>query len=223
VRRKRRSIEQLKTSGRILDVGCGTGEFLNEMQKHGWQATGIEKDPRAAEFAEQRYGLTVSTADLIDTHFQEQSFDVITFWHVLEHLPEPLSTLQLAKKMLKADGLMLIAAPNISSFDARFYRSHWVALDAPRHLHHLVPATLARVCQAAGLEMFTARQMVLDAFYNCLMSERIIASRNLKKRALLPLLLLRGLLIAGISVSRSWLRSGGSSILYFVRKLDNCT
>jgi 2-polyprenyl-3-methyl-5-hydroxy-6-metoxy-1,4-benzoquinol methylase len=218
---KRVKIEKLKRKGQLLDIGCGTGEFLNEMQKHGWQATGIEKDPRAAEVARQRYGLDVLTTDLTSSHFAQNSFDVITFWHVLEHLPDPLHTLQRAKKMLKEDGLMLVAAPNISSYDARFYRSRWAALDAPRHLHHFVPATLARLCQAAGLEMFTARQMVLDAFYNCLMSERIIASIDTYKEFFLPLFLLRGFGVAGISLLLSRLGNGGSSILYFIKKLEN--
>ncbi|MFQ5823406.1 MAG: class I SAM-dependent methyltransferase [bacterium] len=223
VRWKRRKIEKLKTKGKILDIGCGTGEFLHEMKRHGWEVEGIEKDQRAAEFAQKEYGLKVSTDDLNELTILKKKFDIITMWHVLEHLFQPLDTLNIVKKILEDDGFLLIAAPNVVSFDANFYRDNWVALDAPRHLQHFVPKSLTVFSEAAELEIFNFQQMPLDAFYNCLMSELLILTKYAKLKILQPFFLLRAIGIALISIIKSsrYLNKKnrlGSSILYFIQK-----
>lgn len=216
VRRKRRNIEQLKPKGKILDVGCGTGEFLNEMQRRGWQAFGVETNQQAAEHAKSRYGLPVTTCDLIAADFREATFDVVTFWHVLEHVVNPVQTLKTAKRFLKDDGVIVIACPNIESYDARFYRDHWVALDAPRHLSHFVPATMANACEQAGLEVLTFHQIWLDVVYNCLMSESIAAAN---KNVLARVVWLRALpLAAAFVLASAFNKQRGSSILYYLKK-----
>lgn len=220
---KRRKIEKFRPKGAILDVGCGTGEFLKEMHQNGWQATGIEKDKRAAEFAQKSYGLNVFTCGLEEVNSLSKTFDVITFWHVLEHVYDPTASLQIARNMLTDEGLILLAAPNIASFDSSFYGENWVALDAPRHLLHFVPASVNALCGEAELDILEFHQMVLDAFFNCLMSETLIAARMPKKKIFLPLYLLRGLIIAMVSLTKSSrLRAKnnrqGSSNLYFIQK-----
>ncbi len=218
VRSKRRKIEKLKGRGKILDVGCGTGEFLHEMQRRGWQASGIETSTRAAEFAHKNYGLETAAADLLEADFAAEQFDVITFWHVLEHVHDPLATLKIARKILKDDGVILIACPNIESVDARFYSSGWVALDAPRHLSHFTPDTLARAAAEADLEVFKIRPMILDTVYNCLMSEPLVAAPPRAKFFNL-MFGLRALLIAGASLLVAAMANRrGSAILYFLRK-----
>ncbi|NIR51404.1 class I SAM-dependent methyltransferase [candidate division KSB1 bacterium] len=223
VRYKRHKIERLKSKGRILDVGCGTGEFLNEMQKNDWETVGVEKDEQACEYAQKVYGLRVSTHDLSEFERSETKFDVISFWHVLEHLYAPKQTLEICKSLLDDEGFILVALPDIASFDARFYREHWVALDAPRHLHHFVPESLRALSHSAGLELVKFEQLILDAFFNCLMSERLIMSRKLNRKFVFPVYLLRGLLIAMTSLAVSsgirqqWHRFGSSN-LYYIRK-----
>ncbi|MFQ5769977.1 MAG: class I SAM-dependent methyltransferase [bacterium] len=223
VRHKRRKIEQLKSRGKILDIGCGTGEFLHEMQINGWQVVGIEKERQAAEFAQRAYGLKVFTKELSKINYLKKSFDVITLWHVLEHLHDPVNILKIVKELLKDDGMILIAVPNIASFDAWFYRNNWVALDAPRHLYHFMPATVKKISQAAGLEIFKSQQMTLDAFYNCLMSERLILAQKPHKKIILPVYLLRAVAMAFISLLKSsQLRTEhnklGSAVLFYIHK-----
>jgi 2-polyprenyl-3-methyl-5-hydroxy-6-metoxy-1,4-benzoquinol methylase len=216
VRSKRRKIELLKPKGSILDVGCGTGEFLNQMQVKGWQASGIETDAPAAAFAKSEYGLAISNSDLASVGFDEKSFDVITFWHVLEHVFDPIPTLKMAARILKDDGIMLVACPNIESADAKFYGRDWVPLDAPRHLSHFVPASAARAAEESGLTVFKLQPMFLDAIYNCLMSEQLVAAG---KHPIARLLLLRALPIAGFSLAASIFDNGrGSAIIYYLRK-----
>lgn len=221
VRWKRAKIEKLKLPGRILDIGCGTGEFLYEMKKHGWEVEGLEKDKRAAQYAEKKFGLRVLTLtnEIYELNILEKSFDVITMWHVLEHLYHPLNTLERVKNLLKDNGIVLIAVPNVASFDAHYYRNNWVALDAPRHLQHFVPETLTSLCESVGMEIFKLQQMPLDTFYNCLMSELLILNKEPMKKILLSLFLLRAFGIALISLIKGFdLKINGSSMLYFVQK-----
>ena len=221
VRNKRRKIEKLKPAASLLDVGCGTGEFLREMRSHGWQVSGIEKEVGAARFASEKYGLTVSTDDPNQCRFETGSFDVITFWHVLEHLFDPVAVLRQCGHWLNEDGIILVAAPNMSSLDAAFYKENWVALDSPRHLVHLTPVSMAGLCRATGLEMLGHHQMLLDVFYNCLLSEKLILESN--QRNLLWGLpgFVRALFVACRSaVTASGFGSDrlGSSILYIIKK-----
>lgn len=217
VRVKRRKIEKSKSKGRILDVGCGTGEFLNEMQRHGWQTAGLETNEKAAEYAQSNFEFPISTRELTTADFGKASFDVITFWHVLEHVFDPIQTLMAAKRILKDDGIILVACPNIGSSDASFYGNRWVALDAPRHLCHFVPTTMAAACAKTGLELFRLQPMGLDAVYNCLMSEQSVIKNG--KVPVSQLLWLRALVMAGVSLTVSKFdRKRGSAILYFLKK-----
>lgn len=221
VRRKRTKIEKVKPTGNLLDVGCGTGEFSHEMQSHDWTVAGVEKDPRAAQFAREKYDLSVTVGDLGDIGEQQAAFDVVTFWHVLEHLFDPVGVLKQVENVLKPDGFALIAAPDFASFDSGFYGSNWVALDAPRHLLHFNPQSMQHLCRAAGLTVLGHYQMVLDAFYNCLMSEMLISARSGANSALQLYRFVRGAAIASASVllaSRLGTKKLGSSVLYIIRK-----
>lgn len=214
VRWKRRQIERRKRRGQLLDIGCGTGEFLHEMAEHGWQVQGIEKDEKAAQYARVEYGLSV-----FDNGFDgEAAFDVVTMWHVLEHLHEPIGQLRKIRTLLRDDGLLIVAVPNIFSFDAGYYGENWVALDAPRHLHHFVPASLGGLCEQAGLEIVKQGQLPFDTFYNCIMSEMLLMKRRARGKLLLPFYLKRALFIAFVSLTKGSQGFGnGSSMLYFIK------
>ncbi|MFQ5674808.1 MAG: class I SAM-dependent methyltransferase [bacterium] len=224
IRSKRHTIEKLMPPGKLLDVGCGTGEFLFEMQRHGWQVEGLETDERAAEFARDRYQLKILSDDLQRCNFSSSQFDVITLWHVLEHLYAPLTALKKVRNLLTDNGFILIAAPNVASFDARFYKANWVALDAPRHLQHFTPETMAAFCGAAGLKIKKFAQVVLDAFYNPLMSDLLSAKKRGASAVMSLLYVKRSFLVALISlVKASRLQKQekrlGSSILYYIQKV----
>lgn len=223
VRHKRRRIERFQRAGSVLDVGCGTGEFLDEMQRHGWRVLGLEVDEAAADFARRRYGLEVRTQALEDLAEEGAQFDVITFWHVLEHLYDPKRSLQAAHALLQEGGVLLLAAPNLASTDARFYRANWVALDAPRHLHHFTPDSVRKVGRDTGWDLVHSQPMWLDTLFNCLMSERLSADRRHASALTRAGYLVRGGAVALVSLFRSsrLRREGaevGSAVLYFLKK-----
>ncbi|MFH1862024.1 MAG: class I SAM-dependent methyltransferase, partial [bacterium] len=121
--------------GALLDVGSGTGDFLKYMRSRGWQVQGVESDPDAAAAA-VREGITVSVGDPAEIELPERSFDLITCWHSLEHLPHLRGAVKAITAALRPRGTLAVAVPNPDSWDAKFYKSRWVAWDAPRHLYH---------------------------------------------------------------------------------------
>lgn len=161
-----------KTTGRLLDIGCGTGYFLHTMQQSGWQVTGIEKNQGAATFAREHFGLQVTSEPTALVDLPEAAYDVVTMWHVLEHLQPLHETMDSIYKGLKPDGVALIALPNADSHDAAHYAAHWAAWDVPRHLWHFTPATLNRLAQSHGFEVCGMQAMPFDGFYVSMLSEK---------------------------------------------------
>jgi SAM-dependent methyltransferase len=124
-----------KKSGKLLDIGCGPGLFLHEMNKYGgWEPFGVEISPYAAEIARNQFGLSVFCGTLEQANFPDNYFDAITMWDVLEHLHDPSFTLKEINRILKPDGIIVIRVPNLDSLDAKFFGKYWAGWDAPRHL-----------------------------------------------------------------------------------------
>lgn len=136
--------------GRLLDVGCGSGNFLSSVRELGWDVRGVEVDSRAAARARDGLGLDVFCGTLADAALPEASFDVVTMRHVLEHLPDPSGTLAEVYRVLRPAGQLMIEVPNIAGFAARLFRTWWFNLDLPRHCYAFTPDTLARIVQARG-------------------------------------------------------------------------
>lgn len=204
--------------GAVLDVGCGTGEFLVEMRRRGWQGWGIEKEEAAAQIAREA-GCPVLMGDLLDVDLEGRTFDLITLWHSLEHLPDPKGVLAELSRHLKSSGRLVIALPNPDSLDARFYRSRWAAWDAPRHLYHFRPTDLQQLLsQASGdFKLIKMISLPLDPFYHALLSE-ISWSQGL---AMLPKVVRGG--AVGLGSWLAGLRAGqGTSILYLFMKTGEC-
>ncbi|MCO6450100.1 MAG: class I SAM-dependent methyltransferase [Caldilineales bacterium] len=135
--------------GRLLDVGCGSGAYGASMMRLGWQVDGIEPDAGAAELARQA-GLRVQTGDILDIDLPESTYDVITFWHVLEHIDDPVAALQHVRSALRPGGLLIVESPNWNSATALLAGRYWFHLDAPRHRVHFTPRSLRRALAAAG-------------------------------------------------------------------------
>ena len=161
-------------SGTLLDVGAGTGAFLKTMTAKGWDAGGVEKDPKAAQFAQDELDLKIYTGDLADFPDPGHLFDTITFWHSLEHIHRLHENLKRASQLLKTTGFLFIALPNFHSLDAKIYRGKWVAWDAPRHLWHFSPKVLENFVVKFGFDLQRIIPMPLDPFYNSLLSEGTI-------------------------------------------------
>ncbi|HEV2423307.1 MAG TPA: class I SAM-dependent methyltransferase [Terriglobia bacterium] len=147
-------LERFLESGRILDVGCGLGLFLLALDPKRWDRYGIEVMPAALREARRRLGADrILAEDLSAAVLPDAQFDVITFWDVLEHLPDPVAALRQSFRLLRPGGLLLVRAPNLASYLARRFGGDWYELSLPYHLFHFTPATLARVVEASGFKV----------------------------------------------------------------------
>ena len=150
--KKRRLIERYsgQTEGCLLDVGCSTGLFLHEMAQAGWQVLGVEPVASAAEYAQRRFGLGVFHGTLGNAPYEPASFDVVTFWDVLEHTFSPIDELAQTARLLRPDGLLVANVPNWDSPDRRLFGRYWLGLDPPRHLYAFTRQTLTAMLTQAG-------------------------------------------------------------------------
>ncbi|NQX85234.1 MAG: class I SAM-dependent methyltransferase [Flavobacteriaceae bacterium] len=156
---------------RLLDVGCGTGDFLLLAKQNGWDITGIEPNSKAREIANKKNNNVVSDDKGLSV-LEKESFDVITLWHVLEHLPDLEEHVQLFQYLLKPKGRLVIALPNFKSYDAKYYKSFWAAFDVPRHLWHFSKNSVAKLFLKYGMAIEVILPMKFDAFYVSLLSEK---------------------------------------------------
>jgi 2-polyprenyl-3-methyl-5-hydroxy-6-metoxy-1,4-benzoquinol methylase len=162
--------------GTILDIGAGTGHFVMQMQKIGWNALGVEISDNARRHATEINEISLIPS-LKEGNFAENSFDAITMWHVLEHIHEPEVYLNNLCTILKKGGILIIALPNPESTDARHYKNNWAAYDVPRHLWHFSINHINTLTSRAGLRPVAVKRMPLDAFYIAILSERHRQSR----------------------------------------------
>ena len=169
LRKKVRLCEQVNgTPGSLLDFGCGTGHFLSKANQMNWNAYGYEIDPNASEIArKQNPGKVISDLEKTD-----QKFDIITAWHVLEHVNDLKKTIKQLRKLLNENGHMIIALPNHQSYDASIYKEHWAAYDVPRHLYHFNKTSILEFCRRFKFTLINTVPMVFDSYYVSLLSER---------------------------------------------------
>ncbi|HEY3401997.1 MAG TPA: class I SAM-dependent methyltransferase [Ohtaekwangia sp.] len=153
----------------VLDYGCGTGHFLKACYEESWKVAGIEPSDQARENSDPKIrSLIYSSMELL----QQSSFDAITLWHVLEHVPEPIEVLQTLATKLKINGTLFIAIPNPNSWDASFYKEYWAGYDVPRHLWHFSQSNIAMIAKLISLQIVETIPMKLDAYYVSLLSEK---------------------------------------------------
>lgn len=164
-------INKLHAKGAILDIGCATGQFLNYMSEHGWNCTGIEPDEKTRARAVAEYGLQVYPEEKLND-FNPASFDVITMWHVLEHVSDLNGRMNQLKNLLKPGGVLIIAVPNCDSYDAKKYRQFWAGYDLPRHLYHFAKSDIKLLSEKHGFTIVNILPMKFDAFYVSLLSEK---------------------------------------------------
>jgi len=150
-----REIEAVANNGpgRVLDVGCGRGVLLEEFRRRGWEIHGTELSEQAASYARQTLKIPVEIGTLETLHFPANQFDAITLWHVLEHVANPRTVLAQINRILKPDGVLLVAVPNFGSLEARVSKDKWFHLDVPRHVTHFSQATLENALNESGFEV----------------------------------------------------------------------
>lgn len=168
---KRKWVESHTSRGSILDIGCGTGHFLNECKRNGWEIIGVEPSDIARANAFQEHEIS-PLKSIEETDGMSQTFDAITLWHVLEHLPDLSTQFLRFQKLLKPGGVVLIAVPNYESHDAKHYGSDWAAWDVPIHLWHFSKSTLGRLAEKNNFHVVETINMPFDSFYVSLLSEK---------------------------------------------------
>ena len=172
-------LEQTGTIGLLLDVGAGTGDFLRAAKENGWEVNGMEPNRNASKL-ELEKGIHLKSKL---KHFEGKQFDVITLWHVLEHIPNLDETVLALSKLVKPDGVLIIAVPNFKSYDADHYGMFWAAYDAPRHLWHFSKKSIQNIFSKAFI-LEKTKPMIFDSFYVSLLSEKYISGRKFSLNAL---------------------------------------
>lgn len=210
LRWKRNLVKKYSEGNKILDVGCGTGEFLYEMKSHRWSISGVEPSSVARQSSKEKTGVEIfkSLKDIT-----ANNFNAITLWHVLEHLPDPNQALKTIYNLLNQSGTIFIAVPNLQSYDASYYQSFWAGYDVPRHLWHFDKNTMEKLLKKNGLELVKILPMRLDSFYVSLLSE---SYKDSKRTKLLQLFLA---FLVGLKSNLKGRRNlDYSSLIYIVKR-----
>lgn len=216
LRRKARIVEResYRTSGTLLNYGAKTGYFSHRMEKRGWKVTSVEKYHEERVFSLEMFHHRMIDVPEMDM-FHPESFDVITLWHVFEHCYHPNELLDRFYNLLRPNGVLIIACPNICSTDAMHYGPYWAAYDVPRHLWHFNPVSLSSLLSKHGFTLMHHEPLPFDCFYISILSEK-------QKRH--HLAFLRGFFIGlhswAVSLTH---RSKSSSLVYVFRKKTNST
>lgn len=159
---------QQSNKGRLLDIGAGTGDFLLVAKNDGWKTTGVEPSDRAKSIAKSKgISFVEKTAEL-----ESQSFDVISMWHVLEHIPDLEIQIKELKRLLKPTGTLIVAVPNFKSFDAKYYGKFWAAFDVPIHFWHFSKTAIKLLFEKEDIKLEKILPMKFDSFYVSLLSEK---------------------------------------------------
>lgn len=163
--------------GVLLDVGAGTGAFANTMQQAGWIVTGLEPDDSARRIAASKYQLQLQSSENLFNQ-KNENFNVITMWHVLEHVHDLHKYIDTLYKILKPNGTLIIAVPNYTSYDAEVYKEYWAAYDVPRHLYHFSPKSMELLMGSKGFTVKAFKPMLFDSFYVSMLSEKYKTRKN---------------------------------------------
>ncbi len=173
IKRKMRYIEDhIKGKPKILDYGCGTGEFLKKCIEKNWNAFGFEPGINASKIAQKKTKINIMIKCEELKQFSEKPLDVITLWHVIEHVADPGKTMTCLNNILKKNGLLVLAVPNYESYDARHYKEEWAGFDVPRHLYHFNDKAIKILGEKYGFQLINKKPLIFDSFFISLISEK---------------------------------------------------
>lgn len=161
----------------LLDIGAGTGAFAKKMLDEKWKVTALEPDDIARQNAKNKYNLQLETPEKLFT-LQKNSYNVITLWHVLEHIHTLEEYLKQFHQILENKGKLFIAVPNYTSYDAKYYKEFWAGFDVPRHLYHFSPKSINILANSFGFEVIAKKAMWFDSTYVSMLSEQYKTGKN---------------------------------------------
>ncbi|MGW9684572.1 class I SAM-dependent methyltransferase [Flagellimonas sp. 2504JD1-5] len=206
LKRKVQLVEnQIIASKEVLDLGAGTGDFLIEAKAKGLKISGVEPNEKARVNAANKGLQLVKEVKEI----KNRAFDVITLWHVLEHLPDLNAQLKELNNLLDTNGTLIVAVPNYRSYDAKYYGAHWAAYDVPRHLWHFSKTSIVRLFDQHNMEVVSIKPMIFDAFYVSLLSEKYKGNK---------LYFINAFFIGLWSNIRAFFSKEYSSLIYIIKK-----
>lgn len=203
-------LENIKEGSSILDYGCGTGDFLVYAKERNLKIRGVEPNSQALKLASKKLGESVVSNLSIEE--LDMKFDVITLWHVLEHISDLYPFIENLKSKLNPGGKIYVAVPNHLSYDAKFYGKYWAAYDVPRHLWHFSPQSLEKIFNSFGMKIEKQYPLWFDSYYVSLLSEKYKKTK---------LGFLRAILIASLSNLKGIFSKNYSSIIYQITKTEN--
>jgi 2-polyprenyl-3-methyl-5-hydroxy-6-metoxy-1,4-benzoquinol methylase len=209
------ALSRYRSSGKLLDVGCSAGFFLREAQAHGWEAHGLEYSPDTAEIAAQHPGLHIQSGTLEAAPYEAKSFDVVTLWDVIEHVPDPLQTMHNVHRILHEDGLVALSTPNIDGlFPQLSYRvakrlEYWPHPEPPHHLSQFSGQTLGLLLARAGFEIVATETKRIPLTYS-------FDLKNLLRRA--PKLWLYTAAFLPIAIAGPWFGAGDWLFVFAKKK-----
>ena len=208
IKNKFKLISSYFTKGNVLDIGCGTGNFLNFCKEKKWGTRGVEPNDMARNKAISNYRLTIDSS--IDLNKITERFNVITMWHVLEHVTDLNKTLVNLNHLIKENGKIIVAVPNLNSYDSSFYKNYWAAYDLPIHLYHFTKDSITSLFKSHNFKLIKTKGMPFDSFYVSLLSEKYKTGRKN---------LIRSFLIGCISnLAGIFTNRGFSSTIYVFEK-----
>lgn len=193
------------SKGSLLDVGAGTGDFLLCSKKSGWFIQGIEPNLKARKLASKK------GVDLLENikEISNEKFDVITLWHVLEHIPDLENYILKLKAMLKDKGIIIIAVPNYKSYDAQYYKEFWAAYDVPRHLWHFSPNSINFLFSKQKMKVVKILPMIFDSYYVSLLSEKYKTGK---------MNYIKAFIFGSLSNFKALFNKNYSSLIYIIKK-----
>lgn len=161
----------------LLDIGCGVGDFLLYAKENGCDITGIEPSEDARKIAEKKLNCKILPPEELE-NIPDNSFDIITMWHVLEHVADLKTEIHHLQRILKKDGRLILALPNFKSYDAEYYKDKWAAYDVPRHLNHFSQTSIKNIFKETQLQLIDIKPLKWDGFYISMLSEQYLNNRN---------------------------------------------
>lgn len=211
-------IKRFKSAGALLDVGCNIGAFIKAAASRGFSVTGVEMNASCAAYGREKFGLDIRTGTLEGAAFPAGSFDAVTMFDVLEHVPDPGALLACAARALKPGGLLVVQSPNLDSFMARLLKENWNWLTPPDHLYHFTPGALSGLLERAGFRIAEIRTWEPAADFTGNIYSGFPA-RGAAGKALRKLLWLSSLALVPLLQRFWWLAGrGGLAEVYAVRK-----